>query len=157
MKVILLKEVPKLGKPFDVIDVKVGYARNYLIPNKMAMLGTPQNIAGLEKSTKRFAKGLEKRRQEGLALSERLASLSIKTVIKLGIDGKIHGSITSHVIADLLKAEGIEIDKKFILLEEPIKHPGVYDIPVHLAENLKGQFKLEVLEEPPPQPQEEKS
>lgn len=153
MKIILLKDVPKLGKPFDVIEVKDGYARNFLFPKKLAMLGTPQNIAGLEKSTKRFAKALEKRRQQGLAVSERLASLSIRTTIKLGIDGKIHGSITSHVIADLLKAQGIEIDKKFILLEEPIKHPGVYDIPVHLAENLKGQFKLEVLEEP----QEEKS
>lgn len=148
MKIILLKDVPKLGKATEVVEVKDGFARNYLIPNKMALSGTPGNIAGLQKAGKRFAKAAEKRRQQGLALSERLAELTIKTSIKLGLEGKIHGSITSHVIADLLKAEGLEIDKKYILLDEPIKHPGIYDISVHLAENLKGQFKLVVLEEP---------
>jgi len=142
-----MKEVPKIGKPYDVVDVKRGYARNYLIPNKLAMIWTQKNIDGINKSLKRFSKGVDKKRQEGMELSERLASISVKTAIKLGLDGKIHGSITSHVISDLLKAEGVEIDKKFILLDEPIKHPGIYDIYVHLGENLKGSFKLVVLEE----------
>lgn len=147
MKVILIKTVPNIGKQYDVVEVKDGFARNYLIPKKLAMLGTPANIAGMEKSRKHFSKAAEKKRQDGMALSDRLSLLSVKTTIKLGIDGKIHGSITSHVIADLLKAEGIDIDKKFILLDEPIKHPGIYDIDVHLGENLKGSFKLVILEE----------
>jgi len=113
----------------------------------LAMIWTQKNIDGINKSLKRFSKGVDKKRQEGMELSERLASISVKTAIKLGLDGKIHGSITSHVISDLLKAEGVEIDKKFILLDEPIKHPGIYDIYVHLGENLKGSFKLVVLEE----------
>jgi large subunit ribosomal protein L9 len=150
MKVILIKEVPKFGKPYDVIDVKRGFARNYLIPKKLAIIGTKANIDGINKSLKHFSKAVEKKRQQGMELSERLALVSVKTSIKLGLDGKIHGSITSHVISDLLKAEGIELDKKFILLDEPIKHPGVYDISVHLGENLKGSFKLVVLEEGEP-------
>lgn len=150
MKVILIKEVPKFGKPFDVIDVKRGFARNYLIPNKLAILGTQANIDGLNKSQKRFSKAAEKKHQKGMELSDRLAAISVKTTIKLGLDGKIHGSITSHVISELLKVEGIDLDKKFILLDEPIKHPGVYDIFVHLGENLKGSFKLVVLEEGAP-------
>jgi len=147
MKVILIKEVPRIGKPYDVVEVKDGYARNYLIPKKLAIIGTKNNIEGINKSLKRFSKAAEKKRQQGMELSERLSLISIKTSIKLGLDGKVHGSITSHVISDLLKAEGIELDKKFILLDEPIKHPGVYDIFVHLGENLKGSFKLVVLEE----------
>jgi large subunit ribosomal protein L9 len=147
MKVILIKEVPKFGKPYDVIDVKRGFARNYLIPKKLAIIGTQANIDGLNKSMKRFSKAAEKKHQRGMDLSERLASISVKTTIKLGLDGKIHGSITSHVISELLKAEGIDLDKKFILLDEPIKHPGIYDIFVHLGENLKCSFKLVVLEE----------
>jgi large subunit ribosomal protein L9 len=147
MKVILLRTVDKLGKPFDIIDVKKGYARNYLFPKKLAMPATDGNIRGLKKSEERFSKQMEKIKLMSMDIVERLNNLTIKTAIKTGIEGKSFGSITSNDLNELLKAEGIEIDKKNIMLEEPIKHPGVYDIRVHLAEKINGVFKLVVIEE----------
>lgn len=146
MKVILLRAVDRLGKPFDIIDVKKGYARNYLFPRKLAMPATDGNIRGLKKSEERFSKQMEKIKLMSMDIVERLNNLTIKTAIKTGMEGKSFGSITSNDLTELLKAEGIEIDKKNIMLEEPIKHPGVYDIRVHLAEKINGVFKLVVIE-----------
>ncbi len=147
MKVILLKSLERVGKPFDIVEVKDGYARNYLFPQKMAIEATDGNIRGLEKSKKRFSKQMDKIRMESMDLVERVNNLSVKATIKTGMDGKTFGSITSADLASLLKAEGVEIDKKNIVLEEPLKQPGVYDIKVHLGENMNAVFKLAVLEE----------
>jgi large subunit ribosomal protein L9 len=147
MKVILLESLERVGKPFDIVEVKDGYARNYLFPRKMAIEATDGNIRGLEKSKKRFSKQMDKIRMESMDLVERVNNLSVKITIKTGMDGKTFGSITSADLASLLKAEGVEIDKKNIVLEEPLKQPGVYDIKVHLGENMNAVFKLAVLEE----------
>jgi large subunit ribosomal protein L9 len=147
MKVILLQAVDRIGKPFDVVEVKSGYARNYLFPHKMAMEATKGNLRGLEKSKKRFSKQMDKMRMMSMDIAERINNLSVKTTIKTGMDGKTFGSITSADLASLLKAEGVEVDKKHIILKESLKHPGVYDIKVHLGENLDAVFKLAVVEE----------
>lgn len=147
MKVILLQAVEKFGKPFDIIEVKSGFARNYLFPRKMAIEATEGNIRGLEKSKKRFSKQMNKVRMMSMDIAERINNLSVKTTIKTGMDGKTFGSITSADLAALLLAEGVEVDKKHIILKEPLKQPGVYDIKVHLGENLDAVFKLAVLEE----------
>ena len=147
MKIILLTAVDGLGKPFDVVEVKNGYARNYLIARKMAMEATPGNLGGLEKSKKKFSKQIDKVRAMHMSLAERINDLSVKTTLKTGMDGKTFGSITHADLASLLLAEGIEIDKKDIVLKEPLKHPGVYDIKVHLGENVDAVFKLAVIEE----------
>lgn len=147
MKVILLKPIERIGKPLDIVEVKDGYARNYLFPRKMAIEATKGNLSGLEKSKKRFSKQMEKIRTMGMDLAERINNLSVKTTIKTGMDGKSFGSITSADLASLLEAEGIEIDKKHIVLKEPLKHPGIYDVKVHLGENLDAVFKVAVLEE----------
>jgi large subunit ribosomal protein L9 len=147
MKVILLKAVDRLGKPFDVVDVKDGYARNYLFLRKLAMEATTGNLAGLEKSRKRFSKQMDKIRMMSMDIAERISNLSVKTTIKTGMDGKTFGSITSADLASLLHAEGVEVDKKDIVLKEPLKQAGVYDIKVHLGENMDAVFKLAVLEE----------
>ncbi|KPK64243.1 hypothetical protein AMJ83_03170 [candidate division WOR_3 bacterium SM23_42] len=147
MKVILLKPLEKIGKPLDIVEVKDGYARNYLFPRKIAIEATKGNLSGLEKSKKRFSKQMEKIRTIGMDLAERINNLSVKTTIKTGMDGKSFGSITSADLASLLEAEGIEIDKKHIVLKESLKHPGIYDVKVHLGENLDAVFKVAVLEE----------
>jgi large subunit ribosomal protein L9 len=147
MKVILLKPLEKIGKPFDMVEVKDGYARNYLFPRKMAIEATKGNLSGLEKSKKRFSKQMEKIRTIGMDLVERVNNLSVKTTIKTGMDGRSFGSITSSDLASLLEAEGVEIDKKHIVLKEPLKHPGIYDVKVHLGENMDAVFKVVVLEE----------
>ena len=147
MKIILLKTVEGVGKVHDIVTVKDGYARNYLFPRNIAIEATQANIRGLEKSKKRFSKKIEQVRRMSMGLAERINSTSIKTTIKTGIEGKSFGSITSHDLVELLRTEGIEVDKKNIVLEEPIKHPGVYDIKVHLGEKIDAMFKLAVLEE----------
>jgi len=147
MKIILLKELAKIGRPFEVVDVKDGYARNYLIPKKIAIAATEGNLKGLKKNQIRFSKRKEGIRKESLGIVERLNSLTLKTKIRVGIDGKAFGAITSSDLVDLLKSEGLEIDKKNIVTQEPIKHPGIYDIKVHLPEKITAVFKLVVLEE----------
>jgi len=147
MKIILLKPVERLGKPFDIVSVKDGYARNYLFRRNLAIPATEANIQGLEKNKKRFSKKIEKIKKMSMGLAEQINSTSIKTTIKTGIEGKSFGSITSHDLAELLKSEGFEIAKKNIVLDEPIKHPGVYDIKVHLGENIDATFKFILLEE----------
>ncbi|MGD8979182.1 MAG: 50S ribosomal protein L9 [candidate division WOR-3 bacterium] len=147
MKVILLQAVERIGKPFDVVEVKDGYARNYLFPRKLAMEATEGNLRGLEKSKKRFSKQIEKKRMMSMDIAERINNLSVKTTIKTGMDGKTFGSITSADLAQLLQDEGVEVDKKHIILKESLKQPGVYDIKVHLGENLDAVFKLAVVEE----------
>jgi large subunit ribosomal protein L9 len=82
-----------------------------------------------------------------MGLAERINNLSVKTTLKTGMDGKTFGSITSADLAALLLAEGVEIDKKDIILPEPLKHPGIYDIRVHLGEKVDAVFKLAVLEQ----------
>jgi large subunit ribosomal protein L9 len=147
MKIILMKAVENLGKQFDVITVRDGYARNYLFPRNLAMAATKANIRGLEKSKQRFSKKIEQLRKMSMGIAERINSTSIKTTLKSSIEGKAFGSITSQDLVELLKAEGIELDKKTIVLEEPLKHPGVYDIKVHLGEKIDAVFKVAVLEE----------
>ncbi|MEO0136564.1 MAG: 50S ribosomal protein L9 [candidate division WOR-3 bacterium] len=147
MKVILTKDVPRLGKKDEILEVKDGYARNYLFPNKLAIPATPGNIRGLEKNKQRFSQGMAKIRKLSEEIAEKLNNLSLKTTIKTGIDGKSFGAISSLDIVELLKAENIEIDKKQIVLEEPIKHPGVYDITVRLPQQVTAVFKLVVVEE----------
>lgn len=147
MKVILLKPVEKLGKSFDIIEVKDGYARNYLMPRKLAMPATKANIRGLEKTKKRFSKTIERIKVRSMGLADQIANTTIKTTLKVGIDGKAFGSITSANLADLLHEQEVEVDKKNIVLEEPIKQPGVYDVKVHLGEGIDAILKVVVLEE----------
>ncbi len=147
MKVILTKDIVKLGKRGEVVEVRDGYARNFLIPNKMAILGTKANIEGLEKTKKHFSQGVERIRKQSEQLAEKLNSINLKTKIKVGIDGKSFGSINPQNIAELLKKENIEIDKKQIILADPIRHPGIYDITVRLPQQVSAVFKLVVVEE----------
>lgn len=147
MKIILLKEMEKLGKTYDVVSVKDGYARNYLLPKKFAIQATEANISGLKKSLERFGKRGEKTKKISMSLAEKINNLNIKIPIRIGLDGKSFGSITSQDLVDLLKSEGIIIDKKNIIIEEPIKHPGIYDINVRLPEKINCVFKLIVIEQ----------
>lgn len=147
MKVILTKDLDKIGKRNDIVEVKDGFARNFLFPNKMAIPATKANIKGLEKSIRHFARGIEKVKEMSEKIAEKINSLTIKTSIKIGIDGKSFGSITSQDIVDLLKPNDIEIDKKHIELDEPIKKPGIYDITVRLPQKVSAVLKLVVVGE----------
>ena len=147
MKVILLSDIERVGSRGTVVTVKPGYARNYLLPRKLALEATKSQLAQLESIKQQIATKEAKVTKRLTDFADRLGLVSVKTTIKMGEEGAF-GSITNADIAALLAAEGHEIDKHSIVLAEPIKGPGVYDIPVKLGHEVSATIKLWVAEEP---------
>jgi large subunit ribosomal protein L9 len=147
MKVILLSDIERVGSRGTVVSVKRGYARNYLLPRKLALEATKSQLAQLESIKQQIATKEAKVTKRLTDFADRLGLVSVKTTIKMGEEGAF-GSITNADIAALLAAEGHEIDKHSIVLAEPIKGPGVYDIPVKLGHEVSATVKLWVAEEP---------
>ena len=147
MKVILLADIDRVGTRGTVVNVKPGYARNYLFPRKLGLEATKSQLAQLDSIQKQLASKEAKITKRLTDLASRLGLVSVKTTIKMGTEGAF-GSITNADIAGLLAAEGHEIDKHSIVLAEPIKGPGVYDIPVKLGHEVTATVKLWVAEEP---------
>lgn len=147
MKVILLCDIDRVGTRGTVANVKPGYARNYLLPRKFALAATKTQLAQLESIKQQLATKEAKITKRLTDFAGRLGLVSVKTTIKMGQEGAF-GSITNADIAALLAAEGHEIDKHSIVLTEPIKAPGVYDVPVKLGHEVSATVKLWVAEEP---------
>ena len=147
MKVILLSDIERVGSRGTVVNVKPGYARNYLLPRKLALEATKSQLAQLESINKQLASKEARITKRLTDFAGRLGLVSVKTTIKMGQEGAF-GAITNADIATLLAAEGHEIDKHSIVLDEPIKAPGVYDIPVKLGHEVSATVKLWVAEEP---------
>jgi large subunit ribosomal protein L9 len=147
MKVILLSDIERVGSRGTVVNVKPGYARNYLLPRKLALEATKSQLAQLESINKQLTSKEAKITKRLTDFAGRLGLVSVKTTIKMGQEGAF-GAITNADIATLLAAEGHEIDKHSIVLAEPIKGPGVYDIPVKLGHEVSATIKLWVAEEP---------
>ncbi|MEX0602669.1 MAG: 50S ribosomal protein L9 [Bacteroidota bacterium] len=147
MKVILREQFEKLGAVGDVVDVKDGYARNYLIPRNLAYEATPGNLRRLDEDKKQLTKRIDKDRKQAEALVAELAKHSITLKMKVGEDEKLFGSVTSQMIADALAEKGVTLDKRTIELEETIKALGIYDVPVKLAGGVTGTLKVWVVRE----------
>ena len=144
MKIILLKSYENLGKVGDIVNVKPGFARNYLIPNKIASLATEQNIKALEVFLKSQENKEAKNRINLEALSKKLNSLTLKFDVQVGEDEKLFGSVTSQMIADELADKGYTVDKKEIVLEETIKELGNFKIAINLGYDLDTKIKVKV-------------
>ena len=145
MKVILLEDVKALGKKGQIVDINDGYARNFLLPRKMAVEANAQNMSQLQgrKDSANFKKEQEK--EYALSIQEKLSKIRLKIKVKAGENGKIFGSITSKEIATELKSQqGIEIDKKKILLKDSIKETGVFNIEIKLYEGIIGSLKIHI-------------
>lgn len=146
MKVILLKEVPDLGDEDSLVDVSEGYARNYLFPRKLAGQATPAAVAGLEKRRDEREKQLAAKRAELEELAKKIAELEVEIPADTGEGGKLFGSVTTQdVAAGLNKALGIEIDKRKIVLSEPIKLVGEYTVLVKLYREINAHLKIKVV------------
>ncbi len=144
MKIILLQSHENLGKVGDIVNVKPGFARNYLIPNHIASLATKQNIKSLELFLKSQELKEAKNRVNLEALSKKLNSLTLKFAVNTGEDDKMFGSITSQMIADELEKQEYVIDKKEIILEEPIKSLGNHKVEINLGYELETKIKVKV-------------
>ena len=142
MKVILLDTIERLGRTGDVVTVKEGFARNYLIPNKKAREATAGNMKILDSLKKKQAEEDAKKLTEIKALAEKLAALSLEIPAQAGEEDKLFGSVSAEAIAEALSAVNITIDKRDIILEEPIKKLGLYQVTVKLHPEVKANLKV---------------
>jgi large subunit ribosomal protein L9 len=147
MKIILRQNVERLGQRGDIITVKDGFARNYLIPRKLALVATPGNLRTFQEEKKQLDVRENKDRRLAEQLAKKLKSVSITATVAVGEEDRVFGSVTAQTIAGLLKDKGYEIDKKKILLEEPIKALGVYTVPLKLHHDVEGKVKVWVVKE----------
>jgi large subunit ribosomal protein L9 len=147
IQLILNEEVPNLGAPGDVVKVRAGYARNYLLPRKLAVEANPKNLRAFE-----HQKGLAMLKREALknkarGLKEKLDALSLTVSARAGEEGKLFGSVTNIDVDHALRVRGIEIDRRKIQLFEPIKQLGDYTIPIRLEAEVEAGLKLSVVAE----------
>ncbi len=145
MKVILLRDVSSLGVLGDEVEVKDGYARNYLLPKELALMSTKGALCILEQKKRGKERREKQVRQECEQLAEKIAATSCTISMEAGEEDKLFGSVTSEMIAGHLGAEGIDVDKKKIILEEPIRSLGVYNVEIRLHPEVKTQARVWVV------------
>ena len=147
MKVILKSDIERLGKTGEVVNVAAGYARNYLFPQGKALEASARNMEVIEVEKKNIAKVQERKKGESEALAGKLEQLSITVSKQAGENDKLFGTVTAMEIAGALEKEGHEIDKRKIMLEEPIKTLGIYSVPIRLHAEVTAQVKVWVVKE----------
>jgi len=148
MQVILKKDVANLGHADEVVNVKTGYAVNYLVPQGFATVGTKSALKQHEETIRQRAHKEAKRVAEAEALAAKISSMLIKVAAKVSENGKIYGSVTASQLADALIAAGLEVDKKDVtIVSSDVKTLGVYDASVKCYKDIKGEFKFEIIAE----------
>lgn len=145
MEVILKKDIEGIGKSGHIVKVKDGYARNFLIPNGFAVYSTSANIKNLEEEAKRLSLRADKEKKEAEGLAQKLASLSLTIQSLAKEDDKLYGGITGQDISEALKEEGFDIDKNAIVLSEPIKALGIYEVNIRLHQDIAAKVKVWVV------------
>lgn len=147
MKVILQQDVRGKGKRGQMIEVAEGYGRNYLLPRKLAVEATADNVNTMRMNDKATAERQARERAEALDISKRLKDITVTVACKGGGAGRLFGSVTSQEISDSLKAQtGIEIDRRRIVIPEAIKTVGQYTVKCKLGYEISGDLKLNVVE-----------
>lgn len=145
MKVILLQDVKSLGKKGEIINVSDGYARNKIIPGKLGVEATPANLNNLKLQKANQEKVAAENLAEAQALAEKIGQLEVKTSIKTGEGGRSFGSVSSKEIADGLRSQhGLSIDKKKIVLPEPLKTPGYAEVVIKLHPEVQAKLRVKI-------------
>ena len=147
MKIVLTQDRDALGLEGDIVDVANGYARNYLIPKKIALEANKQNIKLMEMQKKKIEAKRFKAREDAEKVKEKMADVVITISQKAGEENKLYGSVTSMDIASQLEKQGIAIDRRKIALDKPIKTLGEFDVPVKLYPEVTGSIKVVVIPE----------
>jgi len=147
MEIILRQTVENLGKPGDVVKVKAGYARNYLLPRGLAYEATPGNLKRIQQERDRLEAAENVRRGAAQTLAERLEQVSLTFSARVGEEGKLFGSVTTADIAQQLESQGFHVEKRQIDLHEPIKALGVYRVPIRLHADVKPEVRVWVIKQ----------
>ena len=144
MRIILREDMQNLGEAGDVVEVKTGYARNYLIPNKLAMPASEGNL----KTYRDIARGREKRAEKAFAdannLAGRLAGLELRFKVEVSPEDQLYGSVTAQMIVEALATRGLTVERRLVMLDSPIKELGAIDVPIHLHKQVEPAVKVVV-------------
>ena len=147
MEVILRHAVENLGKPGDVVKVKNGYARNYLLPHNLAYEATPGNLKRIQQERERLEAAENQRRGSAQEVATKLEQVSLTFSARVGEEGKLFGSVTATDIAQQLEQQGFHVEKRQIDLHEPIKSLGVYRVPIRLHADVKPEIRVWVIKQ----------
>ncbi len=145
MQVILLKDVEGVGEAGSVAEVSDGYARNYLLPKKLATIATSRKVKSIEKQRQAVLERIKKEQKASQTLAQQLSEVAITVEKQAGEEGKLFGSVTKREIAEALEAKGFKVDKKQVVLDEPIKSLGEYQVEIKLPHGQSAQVKVEVV------------
>ena len=147
MEVILKEDIATLGKIGEVVRVRDGYARNYLLPRGMVLVANKKNLKTFEHQKKIVADQKQKITRHAQVVGDQLAGVSLVIPMKVGEEGKLFGSVTTIQIEKALKAKGLNVDRRKIHLEAPIKSVGDYEVPIRLSADLTVSMKVSVVPE----------
>ena len=145
MEVILKEDIVNLGKIGEVVRVRDGYARNYLLPRGLVLMANKKNLKTFDHQKKLVADQKQKTMRQAQSAADQLTGISLVIPMKVGEEGRLFGSVTNIQIEKALKAKGLNVDRRKIHLDEPIKTAGDYEVPVRLAADLTVPLKLSVV------------
>ncbi|HTT75907.1 MAG TPA: 50S ribosomal protein L9 [Candidatus Binataceae bacterium] len=147
VQIILSEEVANLGRPGDVVKVRAGYARNYLLPRNLAVEANPKNLRAFEHQKRLALLKREALQEKAAGLRARIEALAITIGARAGEEGRLFGSVTNIDIERALREKGVEVDRRRIILAEPIKQLGEFTVPVKLSAEVDAQLKITVAAE----------
>ena len=147
MKVILKQKIDKLGDVGDMVRVKDGYARNYLMPRGLVVKATPGNVKEVEELKNQIAAQDKQTKVHHSEVAEQLSKLKLSAPVKVGEDDRLFGSVTAITISELLQEQGFDVDRKAIQLDEPIKSLGVHNVFIKLHTDVETEIKVYVIKE----------
>lgn len=147
MKLILRQNVEKLGKVGDEVEVANGYARNYLLPNGLALESTKENRMRLESEKKRLLEAEEKKKASLQELARTLEANSYTISMQSSEEGHLFGSVNASIVAEALQKEGLDVEPKMVLLDAPIKELGIYEIQIRLHADIQVPTKIWIVKE----------
>jgi large subunit ribosomal protein L9 len=144
MKVILKEDVKDLGEMGSIVEVKIGYGRNYLLPRNLAVEANPKNLRQFEHEKKNILMKAKKVKQSMQDVADQISKMTITLEAQAGEEDKLFGSVTAKDIAEAIAQQGVEIDKRKVILEEPIKRLGSYEVTVKVHKDVTASVKVEV-------------
>jgi large subunit ribosomal protein L9 len=147
MEVILQEDVPNLGRIGDVVKVRDGFGRNYLLPRRLAVVADSRNLRMLEHQKRMAASKKERVQKEAQSLGEKIAALTLVIKARAGEEDRLFGSVTNQDIEKALQGHGIAVDRRKIILTDPIKQLGSYAVPIHLSSDVRIDVNVQVVRE----------